>query len=109
MAFKVINNEVITDSSVLQNTTIDESNVLNNVFNVTDGTTSQQINRGGTVTFTAGAGVTITQLNGTVTISSDAEGIEDLISPLLVPYFPGTHTEVHLIVSRGGLLGRNYW
>ena len=91
MAFKVINNEVITDSSVLQNTTIDESNVLNNVFNVTDGTTSQQINRGGTVTFTAGAGVTITQLNGTVTISSDAEGIEDLISPLLVH---GNHTYI---------------
>jgi hypothetical protein len=91
VAFKVINNEVITDSSVLQNTTIDESNVLNNVFNVTDGTTSQQINRGGTVTFTAGAGVTITQLNGTVTISSDAEGIEDLISPLLVH---GNHTYI---------------
>ena len=84
MAFKVINNEVITDSSVIQNTTIDETNVLNNVFNVTDGTTSQQINRGDTVTFTAGSGITITQSSGTVTISSDAEGIEDLISPLLV-------------------------
>ena len=73
MAFKILNNVVITDTSDVTNTTIDTTNVLDNVITISDGVNSTPINRGQPVTIT-GAGLTVvTESNGIVSIDASGE------------------------------------
>lgn len=90
MAFKIVNNEVISDNSVLQNTTINTTNVLNNVITVSDNTNSTPMSRGDTITFVGSGSTTVTENNGTITIDSSGVNSGD-VEPILDDYFVHTN------------------
>lgn len=70
MAFKVINNEVITNISDLTNTTIDTSNVLDNVLTVSDGSNTTSLSRGDSITITGVGTTVVTNTNGNISIDA---------------------------------------
>jgi hypothetical protein len=94
VAFKIINNEVITDGSVLTNTTIDTSNVLDNVFTITDGLNSTQVNRGDTVTFVGSGSTTVTESSGIVTINTSVISSEDIQDAVALLFEHSNHTNI---------------
>ncbi|MDB4128709.1 tail fiber domain-containing protein [bacterium] len=73
MAFKVLNNVVITNTSDVTNTTIDTTNVLDGVIVVSDGTNSTSINRGQTLTFSGTSATSVTESNGVISIDASGE------------------------------------
>jgi hypothetical protein len=73
VAFKVLNNVVITNTSDVTNTTIDTTNVLDGVIVVSDGTNSTSINRGQTLTFSGTSATSVTESNGVISIDASGE------------------------------------
>ena len=87
---------------------IDNAKLVNQGITITDGSSPQAINLGGTLTFSAGAGMSVTQSGGTVTIAgADASTSAKGIAQFNASHFSvstGTVSAANMKVTAGNAL-----